>query len=303
MIYSFLWYFVMYSFIGWISEVAYAAVVEHRFVNRGFLFGPVCPIYGFGIGLIYVLLAHRSDNIAVLWLGSVVVTSGIELITGFVMDKLFHNKWWDYSNLPLNIGGYICLPFSLLWGFACVGVIKLVFPLNDWLIGIIPKPLGIALLIFFCTLFAADTVTTVMAVKGLNRQLEAMEKISSALHESSEKLGDKVAEGAMNAAEKYGEVKEKISDERQKLEDKTDGYKEKLAEYKEELGEKVSGLRKKYEEAAAGTNLLGRRLIGAFPHMKHKSGNTQLEELRRRIRLGKQSGKKTKDRAEEKEEK
>ena len=118
------WFFFIYALLGWCGEVAFAAVKEKHFVNRGFLNGPLCPIYGVGVVAIVGLGLIAGDNVFVLFVISAIVTSLIELVTGYVLKKLFRTRWWDYSDMPLNIGGYICLPFSLLWGAACVVIIK-----------------------------------------------------------------------------------------------------------------------------------------------------------------------------------
>ena len=132
-IYSLLLYFFIYSFLGWCTEVAYATVKERRFVNRGFLNGPWCPIYGVGVSAVVTLLDGFRDSLLLLYLSSLVLVTLIEGMTGFIMDKIFHHKWWDYTGLPLNIGGYVCLPFSIAWGAACVVIVKGIHPLmKDW---------------------------------------------------------------------------------------------------------------------------------------------------------------------------
>ena len=112
--YQFLWIFFVYAFLGWCTEVSYAALRTGKFVNRGFLNGPVCPIYGCGVVVVLVGLTPLKGNFVLLFLGSVVLTSVLELATGFVLEKLFRQRWWDYSDKPFNLGGYICLEFSIM---------------------------------------------------------------------------------------------------------------------------------------------------------------------------------------------
>ena len=112
--YELVWIFIIYAFIGWCTEVSYAALDRGIFVNRGFLNGPYCPIYGCGVLIVVVLLTPLKKNLLILYLGSFLLTSVLEFITGFVMEKVFHNKWWDYSDKPFNIMGYVCLKFSIL---------------------------------------------------------------------------------------------------------------------------------------------------------------------------------------------
>ena len=118
-IYNILWYFFIYAFLGWCLEVCFCSIQTGSFVNRGFLNGPVCPIYGFGMLIAGSSLAPVRDNLILLFFGGMVLASALELVGGWALKKLFHTTWWDYSDEPLNIGGYICLKFSLAWG-VCV---------------------------------------------------------------------------------------------------------------------------------------------------------------------------------------
>ena len=108
MLYRLLWIFFIYAFLGWCTEVSYAALVTGTFVNRGFLNGPVCPIYGFGVVIVLTCLTPLAGSLPLLFLGSVVLTSALEWLTGFALEKLFHQRWWDYSDEPFNLSGYIC---------------------------------------------------------------------------------------------------------------------------------------------------------------------------------------------------
>lgn len=101
--------FFVYGFLGWCTEVAYAAVKQGKFVNRGFLNGPICPVYGIGVGVVVQFLTPVENNLVLLYISSTILVTAIEGITGFLLEKIFHNKWWDYSDQPLNIGGYVTL--------------------------------------------------------------------------------------------------------------------------------------------------------------------------------------------------
>ena len=109
-------YFLIYSFLGWCVEVAYAAVTRGKLVNRGFLNGPVCPIYGFGMLALLFALTPLLDNNLLLFVGGVIIPSAIELAGGWLLYRLYHTRWWDYTDRPFNVGGFICLEFSLYWG-------------------------------------------------------------------------------------------------------------------------------------------------------------------------------------------
>ena len=94
-IYELLCFFVIYSVLGWCLEVCFCTINTGQFVNRGFLNGPLCPIYGVGLVAVVALLEPVRDSLGLLYLGAVLVTSAIELVTGFLMEKLFHQRWWD----------------------------------------------------------------------------------------------------------------------------------------------------------------------------------------------------------------
>ena len=159
--YLFLWIFFIYSFLGWCLEVCFFALNTGKFVNRGFLNGPVCPIYGFGVVIVVLCLTPLMENTLLLFLGSVLLTSLLELGVGFALEKLFHQRWWDYTNEPFNLGGYICLRFSLAWGLACLLVMEIIHPSVLWLIRHIPHTLGLVLLACFVSVMAVDLTATV----------------------------------------------------------------------------------------------------------------------------------------------
>lgn len=155
-----IWIVLVYSFLGWCCEVAFAAVRRGIFVNRGFLNGPVCPIYGFGVLIVLLVLEPVKDNLALLFFGSMVLTSALEFFIGFIMEQFFHDKWWDYSENPFNIKGYICLEFSLVWGAACVLVVDVIHPMIFKLICAIPEKLSLWLMVFFTAVLISDAVIT-----------------------------------------------------------------------------------------------------------------------------------------------
>lgn len=120
MFYTIRFYFILliiYSFIGWLIEVTDYIIEDHKLVNRGFLIGPYCPIYGFG-SIFIILILNRFDNPILLFFMAIIICSILEYFTSFFMEKIFHARWWDYSNRKFNINGRICLetmlPFGLL---------------------------------------------------------------------------------------------------------------------------------------------------------------------------------------------
>ena len=170
-------YFFVYGCVGWGVEVAFAAVTTRQLVNRGFLNGPICPIYGFGmVALVSVMqllpkpeqTGEGANTVLVFFVG-MFITTLIELVGGWVLFKLFHTRWWDYSMYRFNLGGYICPQFSLLWGLGSVLMVKVVHPLVAGLS--MPLP-GVPLLMVDAVLlvvFGVDVALSAAAAIGLNQ--------------------------------------------------------------------------------------------------------------------------------------
>ena len=212
MLYLTLWIFFVYAFLGWCTEVGYAALRTGRFVNRGFLNGPVCPIYGFGVIIVLWVLEPLAENILLLFLGSVVLTSALEWITGLVLEKLFHQRWWDYSDEPFNVGGYICLRFSLMWGAACLFVVKILHPAVVWGVRALPHLAGWGLLAVFAAVMAVDLAATVRTIARMNKQLSQLDELAGRLREVSNELGEHLAVRVIDAAEAGDDLREDFED-------------------------------------------------------------------------------------------
>lgn len=116
--------FIFYSFTGWLIETCLSVFENKKFINRGFLIGPYCPIYGLGaMTLLFVLEKYNNDPLALFVIGTV-LCSIIEYSTSFLLEKIFKARWWDYSHIPFNINGRICLSYSVLFGFGGLFIMK-----------------------------------------------------------------------------------------------------------------------------------------------------------------------------------
>lgn len=279
-IYELIGFFFIYAFLGWCAEVCFQALSKGKLVNRGFLNGPVCPIYGVSVVLIIWLLAPLASHGLILFLGSILLCSLLEWITGFFLEKLFHQRWWDYSNEPFNIGGYICPRFSIMWGLACVFVVYIVHPTISWLLSLIPQTLGIIILCLFSAAFLADCTATAAAMAGLNKKLGKLDKSAAALRKLSDDVTETLYDHSIKAkgdaekakrefkAQEAG-LKEKISQEKSALETKVKTRKKLAEEHRAELEKKLS-----YGQ---------RRLLNAFPNVRSTRHTMALEDLKRQI--------------------
>lgn len=303
-IYFILLYFFVYGFLGWCTEVGFAAFKTHHFVNRGFLNGPICPIYGVGVTAVITILTPYKSDIIVLYILSVVLVTVLEGVTGWAMDKIFHNKWWDYSDMPLNIGGYVCLLFSIVWGFACLFIIYFIQPLVHDLLAFIPTIVGIILIIILGITLIADLYVTASTIFKFNRRLAAMEKIAAEMHEISEQIGQEIFEKTIRAMDRQEASKEKLAtatDEfKEKMQDTASGLKEKTQgtafelkeraldarersqEISEELRSRIASLHTRYHESTDKPGCISRRLMNAFPKMESRQYKESLEVLKKR---------------------
>lgn len=192
-------YFLLYSFLGWCLEVAYHAVSQGVIVNRGFLNGPVCPIYGVGMICVLTVLAPLRSHLVPLYICGTLFATLIELVGGFVLYKLFHMRWWDYSKEPFNLGGYICAKFSLAWGLCTLFAVKLVHPFVELNVKIMDRPLGYAFVIICYTFFVADCVITVLTIAKLNTKLHRLNELAVKMRGFSDKLTERIGEKGLEA--------------------------------------------------------------------------------------------------------
>ena len=227
--------FFIYSVIGWLTEVVYAFALHGKFVNRGFLKGPVCPIYGFGIVVTVLCLTPVENFLPALFIGSVILTTLLELGTGYILERFFKTRWWDYSDRHFNYHGYICLSFSLLWGLACVFVVDVIQPVIMIAINKISHKIGLIIICISALFMLADLVTTLVSMIDMTKSIDKFEKMQKRL----ELLQD-------NMREKAAEINEKLSEQHSEYEI----LKEKATQFSGEMREKY------------------KRLFDAFPHVE-----------------------------------
>ena len=158
--------FYLYCFIGWIWESCYVSLKKHKWINRGFLKGPLLPIYGSGAIVVLISTLTVENNILLVFVIGVISATILEYITGVAMEKLFHVRYWDYSKEPFNINGHICLISSLAWGVFSVLLVRFVNPNIARLVIIIPN--GISEVIsYIITVFI-----TIDAVQSFNEAMD-----------------------------------------------------------------------------------------------------------------------------------
>lgn len=270
-IYQLLWLFLIYSFLGWCVEVSFVAVTSGKVVNRGFLNGPVCPIYGVGMLGALLLLEPVSGNLLLLFLLGMLLCTLVELIGGWVLERAFHTRWWDYSDEPFNLGGYICLRFSIMWGLAVTFAVRLIHPLIFAMVNWIPMLPGGILLGLLYGLFTADFVLTLITVIGLRKQLGELERVGKALHAMGDTISDRVGNSALAADAKLESAKqagqERVAEGKEKLESAMEAGQQKLSESRERLESAMEAGQQKFSESK---EKLGGKLTGSLQELQQK---------------------------------
>ena len=167
-----IWLF-FYSVVGWIYESTLCSVRAHKFINRGFLNGPYCPIYGWGAVLDILILGKVQNPVLLFFLGAI-VTCSLEYFTSYIMEKLFHARWWDYSKRKFNINGRVCLLGAVVFGAFSVILIKLVHPLVSDVTNSLHRAALHWLAAVMFAIIAADECVTIGGIAGFNKKLKEL---------------------------------------------------------------------------------------------------------------------------------
>lgn len=205
-------YFLFYSVVGWIYESIYCSIMEKRLISRGFLNGPLCPIYGVG-AVVDILILGDIGNPIVLFLTGAAVASILEYVISWGLEKVFHARWWDYNNMRFNLNGRVCLLGATAFGTGTVILILFLHPAVVRLISLIPPAWLPSIEIACATLLVFDIVVTVMSILKLNEKLQhVVETASAGLKEikgRSEALTEKIAENTIDS-EAYRQWREEL---------------------------------------------------------------------------------------------
>ena len=162
--YNLFLYTIIYSFIGWCFGVLYAYKNQKKFINRGFLTGPICPIYGICSVVVILLLSNIHVNIFLLFLIATILISAIEYFTSFLLEKIFKKRYWDYTEDPFNIKGRICLHFSLGWGILAILCVKIIHPLILRMLFIVPQYYLFHISIIIFSILLIDIIYTLFTL-------------------------------------------------------------------------------------------------------------------------------------------
>ncbi|MDE6764214.1 MAG: putative ABC transporter permease [Oscillospiraceae bacterium] len=268
--------FIFWAFIGWGIEVCWMTLETGEYQNRGFLNMPICPIYGFGVIMVTVFFRPVSHTVIPLFIVTSILCTVFELLVGLGMEKLFGARWWDYSHERYNYKGYICIKISILWGMGCVIVIRLVQPIVEKFIDLMPVKLGLALIVLWSVLIVIDLISSICAVNKLNNRLKQIDEISKIMLMSAVKIGENLSQETLDVKGKY----DKFIEARDA---KTLALKQRYEKIVNAADFKVSEWKDKYEGLINVRDRSVERLLKAFPHMRSISYSESMETLRKRL--------------------
>ena len=299
--------FMIYSILGWLMECTLGIIENHKFVNRGFLIGPYCPIYGVGVVCVSLLLSRFANNFIVLFLLSTILCGALEYFTSYIMEKFFNARWWDYSKNKFNINGRVCLETLIPFGVISFLIISFA---NPWLFeklysidNVVLNYLVIILLLIYITDLCIS-FTIILRFKNLNKaEKDNTEEISKKVRETAEaaikKLTDEkevllrkmnirryvISKNIKYTRKKYtSELKdreltllgnfkvyiENINKQIKNIDEKSKELVKDLSEKLKEIKENQLKIKKDIKDKFSKESKLNKRLISAFPNVEQR---------------------------------
>lgn len=202
-------YFFFYSFLGWVMETCYCSFLQKKYVARGFLYGPICPIYGVGILLMILFFKPLTGHPVLFYVTAVVVMSAWEYFVGWFLETTTHIKYWDYSHIRYNLKGRICLPVSLTWGVLSYLIIYWIHPRTEQLFAQIPPWLSYVLCGVALGILISDSTLTIHQLALVSRLTKNVarlgEQLQLQLSLGKAQLDDKLDETASALRTRYNE--------------------------------------------------------------------------------------------------
>jgi uncharacterized membrane protein len=247
-------YFFLYSFLGWLCESIYCSVGNKKVINRGFLNGPICPIYGFGAMLVIFLIEGFRDNVFFLFLFGMFITSILEYISGYLLETLFNTKWWDYSKRKFNIKGRVCLKNAIYFGIMSVALMKVIHPFMTDIVNDFSPGVTIVISVLAILITSSDMLVTLRTMNKLSIKLQWLDEVIEDLSKINIKLErfdeEEIRKAFSEIKNKEGHIQVKFREVYRKIED------------------------------VRNQSMLQRRLMRAFPNMQSKRRREQLNYYR-----------------------
>lgn len=288
--YRYLAIFYIYSFCGWFLESVGGILNVKKFVNRGFLIGPLCPVYGSGVVLITILLQRYVDDFLILYFMSLLICGVLEYFTSYVMEKIFHARWWDYHNTRFNINGRICLETLIPFGLVGSVIVKYLNPLIFNVLEKIPNNIKIIVLGIVSILFIIDVIVSFKVIFNFRKNVKNAE---NEVKDNTDEIVEKVKEEAGKFIEekiqdfedfkykislnfhetrkdaRYRSVKlqKRIKEYRLKINNSSLEFKKSIQNKKRSIEEITKQVKENFSKTARAAKV-SQRLLNAFPKMQ-----------------------------------
>lgn len=268
--------FYLYCFLGWCFESAVVSVQQRRFVNRGFLRGPMLPIYGFGATLLLHIALPLHAHPVWLFFASMVAATVFEYIVGVVMERLFKIKYWDYSEHRFQFRGYICLQSSVCWGVMGLLLTWVIHPPVEALVVGLPFVLLLVLDVLLSAAFVSDVVVSVRAALDLAKLLEELDR----LREQGVVLRRQLSETALV---KLTRLSYRVDEARGEWTERVDDTREQLAGAKEQILACIDEVQRRFDEQAAALKRTRKSMLRGNPTAHSARYDDVLQRLKKRV--------------------
>jgi len=241
--------FIIYSFLGWTMEVILQLIQNKKFVNRGFLIGPYCPIYGYGALLITFLLKKYTDDMFTLFIMAILVCGILEYLTSYFMEKIFKARWWDYTKNKFNINGRVCLETIIPFGLLGLLIMYVGNPFFLEILGRLPEIWLNILFWGLLVIFITDNIVSTVVISYIKKALKFIGKELDNTEELTKKIREVLKQKSplhrrlANAYPSLEAVKQKIKEKKEEIKEQLEEQKqevmEKIANQKEEVIQKI----------------------------------------------------------------
>ena len=262
--------FFFYSFAGWCLESTYCSLGQNKFINRGFLTGPLCPIYGTAAVVMTVLIYNPfKDNALVVFLLGILLCDIVEYLTSFLMEKLFAARWWDYTYELFNIKGRICLKHSLFWGIISIVFVKVVHPIVDSLYVRIDGEYTVYILAVILVIFTLDLINAV-------RKALDIRKLQLKLNKLIKTLSNELSSIRNIIGDKYAILQDRLEKQSDKVTDYKDQIDDTNTQFEQMITKKTKDERRKQSKQE---RLLSSRIFQNYPELE-KATRKRIDKLR-----------------------
>lgn len=272
--------FYIYCFLGWCFESTIVSVQQRRFVNRGFLRGPMLPIYGFGATMLLHISLPLYAHPFLLFIWSMAAATVFEYLVGWAMETLFKVKYWDYSEHKFQFQGRICLQSSLCWGVMGLILARFIHPPVEGLVIHMPFFVTVIGVVLLSAMFASDVAVSVRTALDLARVLEELDKLREQADELRAQLSETALVGLTKLSYRVDEARGEWSE---KMDDAKEQFTDAVGDAKEQIQQKLDELQRRFEERAGGLKRTRKSLLRGNPAARSTKYDEVLQRLKKQV--------------------